>query len=97
MRDPMRDPMRGTTRAPPPAAPPGLCEIRLCGHLDDRWAERLGGLIPRRDHDGTTLLRGPLTDAAALHGVLAAIRDLGPTLLAVRWTVPAAPPERKRS
>ena len=33
--------------------------------------------------DGTTLLVGPVVDQAALHGVIARIRDLGLPLLAV--------------
>lgn len=33
--------------------------------------------------DGSTTLSGPLPDQSALHGVLALIRDLGLTLIAV--------------
>jgi hypothetical protein len=39
---------------------------------------------------GATLMRGALADQAALHGVLARIRDLGLTLLALT-AVPAPP------
>jgi hypothetical protein len=34
--------------------------------------------------DGETVIVGPVDDQAALHGVLARIRDLGLPLLAVR-------------
>ena len=55
--------------------------IRLKGHLDESWAESLGGLTMTAgiDGDGTaiTSLSGTIVDQAALHGVLAKIRDLG--------------------
>lgn len=63
-------------------------EIRLEGHVDERWRESLSGLTftYRIDADGTplTILRGPVLDEAELHGVLARIRDLGVPLLEVR-------------
>ena len=38
--------------------------------------------------DGTTLLAGPLTDQAALHGVLNKIRDLGLPIISVQGLNP---------
>ncbi|MFO7543986.1 MAG: hypothetical protein R6W77_00655 [Trueperaceae bacterium] len=58
-------------------------EIRIQGHLDDRWVEELPGFSLLRDADGTTRLAGPVVDQAALHGLLRRIRDLGWPLLAV--------------
>ena len=62
---------------------PGRYEIRLKGHLDKRWAERLAGLSFSHDDDGTTVLCGPVVDQAALYGVLRTVRDLGLPLLSV--------------
>lgn len=56
------------------------------GQLDDRWSEWLGDLSIERRSDGTSVLRGPVADQAALHGVIARIRDLGVPLLAVDYT-----------
>ena len=53
-----------------------IYEIRLQGHLDQRWSAWFAGLAITYDSDGNTVLRGPLVDEAALHGVLAKVRDL---------------------
>jgi hypothetical protein len=58
-------------------------EIRLKGHLDDRWAEWFGGLTIRLEEEGDTILSGPVADQAALHGLLKKVRDLGLPLLSV--------------
>ena len=48
----------------------GLYEIRLKGHLSNRWAGRFEGLTITLEDDGNTLLTGPVADQAALHGLL---------------------------
>jgi len=58
-------------------------EIRIKGHLDDRWAEWFDGLIITLEEDSNTLLTGPVADQAALHGLLKKIRDLGMILVSV--------------
>ena len=58
-------------------------EIRLQGHLGTRWAEWFDGLSLSNDSNGTTLLVGPVTDQAALHGLLQKVRDLGVPLISV--------------
>lgn len=58
-------------------------EIRLSGRLDPRWASRFEPLTLRHDEDGTTVLSGPITDQAALHGVLQRVRDLGIPLVSI--------------
>jgi len=66
----------------------GLYEIRLKGHLDDRWAGWFGGLTITLEEDGDTLLTGPVVDQAALHGLLKRVRDLGMPLLSVNFVSP---------
>ncbi len=61
--------------------------VRVKGRLEDRWSDWLGGLAVQRQEDGTTVLVGPIVDQAALHGVIARIRDLGLPLLSVRRVV----------
>ena len=67
---------------------PGHYEIRLKGHLDDRWADWFGGLTITLEDNGDTLLTGPVVDQAALHGLLKKVRDLGLPLLLVRRVKP---------
>ncbi len=62
---------------------PGLYEIRIKGHLDDRWADWFEGLTITLEDNGDTLLTGPVVDQAALHGLLRKVRDLGLPLLSV--------------
>src|ERR1043165_1496300 len=62
---------------------PGLYEIRIKGHLDDRWADWFGGLTLTREDNGETLLAGEVVDQAALHGLLRQVRDLGMPLISV--------------
>jgi hypothetical protein len=59
-------------------------ELRVDGHLDDHWSAWLGNLSIARDDDGTSTLTGPVADQAQLHGLLAALRDMGVTLLSLR-------------
>ena len=66
---------------------PGRYEIRLQGHLDSRWVAWFDGLSLTSEDDGTTVLRGPIVDQAALHGVLQKIRDLGLPLVSVTHDV----------
>ena len=61
----------------------GWYEIRLQGHLDPRWSAWFDGMALTSETDGTTVLRGPVTDEAALHGLLARLRDLGAPLVSV--------------
>jgi hypothetical protein len=52
--------------------------------LDDRWSAWFQGLQVRSDQAGQAIIAGPVVDQAALHGLLAKVRDLGLPLLLVR-------------
>lgn len=67
-----------------------IYHIRVRGHLSPEWSEWLDGLAIERRPDGDTLLYGPLEDQAALHGLLAKIRNLGLPLLSVNSDEPGA-------
>ena len=62
---------------------PTRYELRVDGHLHERWVRWFEGFAIGHDDDGTTTLSGPVADQAALHGLLNKVRDLGMTLLSV--------------
>jgi len=62
----------------------GLHEIRVEGHLDQRWSDWVDGLTFTHEADGTTTLTGVLVDQSALHGVLNRMRDLGMPIVSVQ-------------
>jgi hypothetical protein len=62
---------------------PTTYEIRIKGHLDEKWAEWFYDLALTHESDGTTTLRGPLPDQTALHSVLDRIRDMNLPLISV--------------
>ena len=64
-------------------------ELRIHGHLDRHWSTWFGGLALTCEDDGTTTLRGTVTDQAELHGLLARVRDLGVTLISLTSIDPA--------
>ena len=59
------------------------CRIRLKGHLDPGWQERLGELQIVQEADGTSRLSGYLPDQSALYGVLAKLSHLSLSLLSL--------------
>jgi hypothetical protein len=59
-------------------------ELRVEGVLDQRWSAWFDGLQITSEPGGVTVLAGPVADQAALHGLLAKVRDLGLPLISVR-------------
>ena len=62
---------------------PAHCELRVEGHLDEHWSNWFGEMALIHEDDGATTLSGLVTDQAALHGLLAKVRGIGATLIAV--------------
>ena len=64
---------------------PATYRIRVQGHLDDDWSDRLGGMVVTRAYTDKkhplTILVGHLADQAALSGVLNTLYDLRMPLL----------------
>ncbi len=74
-----------------PETPHGSGEyyvIRIKGYLAPSWSESFEGLQLTQTGDGETLITGRVVDQAALHGLLARIRDLNLTLISVNQVEP---------
>ena len=69
----------------------GRYEIRLKGRLETRWAAWFDGMTLSHEHDGSTVLSGPVVDQAALHGLLQKVRDIGLPLVSVTYVEPHDP------
>jgi hypothetical protein len=68
------------------AEPPVQYEIRVKAVLDARWSAWFDGLQVSSSDRAETTITGRVADQAALHGLLAKVRDLGLELLEVRRT-----------
>jgi hypothetical protein len=62
---------------------PFVYEIRVEGHLSDRWSTWFDGLTIQKESSRGTTLTGLLSDQAALYGVLAKIHNLNLVLVSV--------------
>ena len=58
-------------------------EIQVKGYLDARWNELFDGMTIAWNGNVTTI-SGMVPDQAALHGLLARVRDYGLTLISIR-------------
>lgn len=59
-------------------------EIRIEDSLDEGWTAWFDGMQIANEPGGVTIIRGVVTDQAALHGLLTKVRDLGLSLLSVQ-------------
>jgi len=66
---------------------PAPYRIRVLGHLDDSWSDRLGGMVLTRaftaDKQPMSILIGHLRDQAALSGVMNALYGLHLSVISV--------------
>lgn len=76
---------------------PVFYRIRVKGHLRAGWSDWFDGLTVTVLGDGDTLIAGPVADQAALHGLLARLRDLNLELLSVSRRRRARPPDKSRA
>ena len=63
---------------------PAVYQIRVKGSLDRKWSDWFDGFTITPLASEETWLTGPVADQAALHGLLAKVRDLGLPLLSVK-------------
>jgi hypothetical protein len=61
----------------------GVYRIQVAGCLSEDWSDWLGGQVMASERENTTTITANLPDQAALHGLLARVRDLGLILLSV--------------
>jgi hypothetical protein len=62
---------------------PEYYEIKIKGHLDQRWSDWFAGLKLTHLEGDATLLSGLLPDLAALYSLLERVRDLNLKLVSV--------------
>jgi len=60
-------------------------QIRVKGHIDERWLRWFEGTAISLHPDGDTIITGVM-DQATLFGILNRIRDLGAELISVQRT-----------
>jgi len=63
-------------------------EIRIRGHLSEKFDDWFNGMTITREKDGTTTILGELPDQTALHSVLFKIRNMNIGLISVNAIEP---------
>ncbi len=61
----------------------GTYEFNVRGHLPEKWEAWFEGLAVHPQEDGTTTLRGEITDQSSLHSIILKIRNLNLELISV--------------
>ena len=72
---------------------PTIYRIVIQAAIEPGWSVWFDGMQMAAGPNGTTTLSGPIVDQAALHGLLAQIRDLGLPLVSVQDVTYAAAPD----
>ena len=60
-----------------------LYEIRVKGHLDQRWSAWFDGMTITNEANGDAIISGSPVDQAALHSLLVKVFNLNLTLISV--------------
>jgi hypothetical protein len=60
-------------------------EIRVGEHIDEHWSEWFSGFKIIYTESNETILIGDVEDKASLYGLIAKLRDLGMSLIAVNF------------
>lgn len=78
---------------------PATYQIEVQGRLDENWANWFDNMTitvtSNADEPASTTLAGTVKDQAALHGLLARIRDLGLLLLRIQRTETGGQDDRR--
>ena len=80
--------MKNSSAPPFSKQQPMIYQIRIKGHVSSQWTDWFEGLTITLEDEGYTLLTGPITDDAALYGILKRVRDLGMQLVSVNRVEP---------
>lgn len=75
--------MKESARRMAPDFRPERYELRIQGHLNSRWTDWLGCQELFHTKTGETILTCRIPDQAALHGLLAKIRDMNLNLISI--------------
>ena len=59
-------------------------DIRVKGQLDEHGSDWFDGLTITHTNQNETVLTGPIPDQAALHGLLAKLRDMALPIVSVK-------------